>query len=394
LFAVWTLNSPDNGSVISFDANGGTGGQTATVTALSGEAMPALSAAAPTNEGNTGTYPNDYYQQYYCGTTKPGTAFSWLVTYTDINDKFFEKKYFNGYWDAESNGKQYYKADLSSAAEWDKTGTATLYAQWLTPEQKYEFTLATDDFIAYFTETAPEIDGVGTDSVWANVKWQPIKYQWMHSTNPNITQISNAADFSGRFKALWTASKLYILAEITDDTYSENNANPTTYPENNDCLELFVDENASGGARSNSVPSNFFTYHLHYLGSGAADYRTGTSDTGYIDRASHVNFKYLRNGNPRYWEVELKLYGDQYPSSNNPPADGTNVATTPLVLTEGKKIGIAVAYCDSDSSTRNHMFGSMAVTGADDNARNTGYQNAGNASATNQNFYGKLYLVK
>ncbi len=38
---------------------------------------------------------------------------------------------FNGYYDAETGGTKYYNADLSSANNWDKTTTATLYAHWL-----------------------------------------------------------------------------------------------------------------------------------------------------------------------------------------------------------------------------------------------------------------------
>lgn len=39
---------------------------------------------------------------------------------------------FDGYFDAQTGGRQYYKSDMSSAKKWDKTGTtATLYAQWI-----------------------------------------------------------------------------------------------------------------------------------------------------------------------------------------------------------------------------------------------------------------------
>jgi hypothetical protein len=37
---------------------------------------------------------------------------------------------FNGYFDAASGGTQYYKADGTSAKNWDKTAATTLYAQW------------------------------------------------------------------------------------------------------------------------------------------------------------------------------------------------------------------------------------------------------------------------
>jgi len=95
-----TCKDPDNPSAgeetytISFDANGGSGGQTATVTAKYGKPMPVLSAQPPTR--------NDYF--------------------------------FIGYYDAQTDGTMYYKSDLTSAKNWDKKDAATLYAQWsLTP---------------------------------------------------------------------------------------------------------------------------------------------------------------------------------------------------------------------------------------------------------------------
>ena len=49
---------------------------------------------------------------------------------------------FNGWWDATSGGKQYYShsaGTIASANNWDKTGTQTLYAQWIAKE--YTITL-------------------------------------------------------------------------------------------------------------------------------------------------------------------------------------------------------------------------------------------------------------
>ena len=49
---------------------------------------------------------------------------------------------FNGWWDATSSGKQYYShsaGTIASANNWDKTGTQTLYAQWIAKE--YTITL-------------------------------------------------------------------------------------------------------------------------------------------------------------------------------------------------------------------------------------------------------------
>jgi len=79
---------------INFVNTGGTGGQTAMVTATFGQPMPTLTAQAPTS-----------------------TTAGYLFT---------------GYWDAVSGGKKYYNADLSSATNWDKDGISsyTLYAQF------------------------------------------------------------------------------------------------------------------------------------------------------------------------------------------------------------------------------------------------------------------------
>jgi uncharacterized protein (DUF362 family) len=76
---------------ITFDANGGSGGQTASVTATFGKPMPELTEQAPTLAGSD----------------------------------------FTGYFDNQTTGTKYYNNDLTSAKNWDKTTpTATLYAQW------------------------------------------------------------------------------------------------------------------------------------------------------------------------------------------------------------------------------------------------------------------------
>jgi len=88
LFAIWTAST----YTISFDANGGKGGQTTTVTVTFDSPMPALSSAVPT---------------------------------TDDSDYIF-----NGYFDAKNNGVRYYSANLSSVRNWDKAENITLYAGW------------------------------------------------------------------------------------------------------------------------------------------------------------------------------------------------------------------------------------------------------------------------
>ncbi|MDJ1650075.1 MULTISPECIES: InlB B-repeat-containing protein [Gordonibacter] len=86
LFAHWQATT----TLVSFDQNTGTGGQTVQVTATYDSDMPAITAK-PT-KGN---------------------------------------HIFLGYFDDASGGTKYYNADLTSATKWNKVdATATLYAQW------------------------------------------------------------------------------------------------------------------------------------------------------------------------------------------------------------------------------------------------------------------------
>ena len=90
LYARWTANKYD----VSFNANGGSGGQSVKVQATSGSAMPTITTNKPTRTGYTfmGWYDNANY--------------------------------------AASGAKQYYTAACASARNWDKAQATTLYAGW------------------------------------------------------------------------------------------------------------------------------------------------------------------------------------------------------------------------------------------------------------------------
>jgi hypothetical protein len=238
----------------------------------------------------------------------------------------------------------------------------------------------TDDYTAYFAGIAPVIDGNGNDSAWTNARWHPIGYEWMY--NPPYSRVKNTEDFSGRFKVVWTADRLYILAEIIDDIISATRLNtPYVNPENDDCLEIFIDENASGGARASDGGNNFFAYHLSFGGVNVADYvggpDSGTDITtriqnGMILRNSHFNYAIGKNDETHTytWEIEMKVYDSSYPLRRTPDLP-------PVTLTEGKRIGFAIAYCDADAkNTREHFIGSMFVKGSSDTARNVSYLNS------------------
>jgi len=255
--------------------------------------------------------------------------------------------------------------------------------------------LGKDDFIAYFADTAPVIDGIGDDPAWEKAKWQDIKYAWMYESprslsgtlNSSDGTVSKTADFSGRFKVVWTASRLYILAEIIDDIIYCPVANPAQSPEKNDCLELFIDENASGGIRTSDGGNNYFTYHMNFDGVNVADWIGSRNEL----RNSH--FKYVINKNDithtYVWEIEMKVYDSSYPLGSTPDI-------SPVTLSNGKKMGFAIAYCDNDKDAhssiqaqtgdRDHFIGSMFVTGSNDNERNVAYRDSTQ--------YAKLYLVK
>ena len=87
-YAHWTAKT----YAVSFNANGGSGGQSGTKTATYGSAMPAISTTAPTRTGYT----------------------------------------FGGWYDtsASTGGTQYYTAAGASARTWDKASNTTLYARW------------------------------------------------------------------------------------------------------------------------------------------------------------------------------------------------------------------------------------------------------------------------
>nr|AXS01413.1 glucose sorbosone [uncultured bacterium] len=241
-----------------------------------------------------------------------------------------------------------------------------------------------DDYTAYFVTTPPVIDGNGNDAAWENAKWQPISYEWMY-TSP-YSRVKSPQDFSGRFKLVWTADRLYVLAEIIDDIISTTRlGNPYDHPENDDCFEIFIDEDASGGNRTSGGGNNFFAYHLSFGGVNVADYVGGSGpgiQNGMILRNSHFNYAVGKNeaANTYTWEIEMKVYDSSYPLRSNPDLP-------PVTLTEGKIMGFAVAYCDADAkNTREHFIGSMYVRGNNDNARNTSYLNSTQ--------YAKLYLEK
>ena len=256
-------------------------------------------------------------------------------------------------------------------------------------------TLEDYDYKAPFAETAPIIDGIGDDPAWEKAEWKPINYVWLGGGTASKTNLTPPPEgtFSGRFKIVWTENRLYYLVEILD-TFLVHGREPYTNPEEDDCLELFINSNGLGG---NHVNNNIaIAYHMKLDEENAMDYVSGQSNTlpfknGYIKRNHHLNYKIgnldlpnkksIDGSNVYTWEVEMKVYPDTLPIDDNPD---TSPAAEPVKLTEGKIMGFAVAYCNAGTSNKREYFmGSINIEGSD---KNVAYQNA--------SVFGKLYLAK
>jgi len=185
------------------------------------------------------------------------------------------------------------------------------------------------------------IDGIGDEAVWSHAEWRPIRFRWL---GPEYT----AEDFEGRFKIAWTPEKLYLLVEIRDDILFDSHRDPLVQYWDDDCLEIFIDEDFSGG--EHQFNHNAFAYHLS-LDNRAIDIGT---DRQAHDYSHHVDSRWRQSGNGITWEVAIDIYDDSY-------VDGSD-GNAPVALFAGKILGLMVAYCDNDGSElRENFIGSESV---------------------------------
>lgn len=200
----------------------------------------------------------------------------------------------------------------------------------------------------------PVLDGSGSDDIWEQSEWLPLNQFW-------IGQKPDSTDFKGRYKIAWDENNLYVLAEITDDTLIDIHPEGLEKYWDDDCLEIFVDEDASGGIHQYNHSA--FAYHI------ALDGRV-------VDVAPDSSFRYFDDhclsrrtttDHVSMWEVAVKIFdGNQFTDG------GENV---PKLLKAGKKMGFALAYCDNDhSAERENFIGNVYVPGED---KNRGWIDAG-----------------
>jgi len=222
------------------------------------------------------------------------------------------------------------------------------------------------NYKVYKAEKAPVIDGIGDEYCWSVAKWTSINQPYDGLSLPA------AADFSGRYKVVWTASRLYILMEITDDVLRDDRANPTSNYWDDDCAEFFIDEDhKTEGHECGTTAYNAFAYHIAAVARDKNNYSNGSilpysspdainhvidlgtdcNTNNAMNFDDHVNVKISKSGNLYTWEMEFKIFNNTY--------NENSASNVPVTLTANKIMGFAVAYCDNDNGQRENMIGDI-----------------------------------
>ncbi len=215
-----------------------------------------------------------------------------------------------------------------------------------------------DTMYVYRSAEPIVIDGKADDLAWADAEWFAIDQVWIPY---NATMADG--DFEGRFKLSWDDEYLYILAEIVDDMLSDDHENPLQNWWDDDCLEVFIDENRSKGGHERNY--NAFAYHVS-LFYDAIDLHTNGNP---INLKNNIEVVMDTLGNNTYmWELAIKNYSAAF-DSGDPEASR-------VFLHHDKLMGFTLAYCDNDQTTsRENFIGSMymAQSVANDNYKTADY---------------------
>jgi hypothetical protein len=212
---------------------------------------------------------------------------------------------------------------------------------------------------------AINIDASASESAWQKAAWRKVDQVYI---GDNITP----EDFTGRYKLLWDEAALYMLLEITDDVLIDTHSDPLVKYWDDDCVEIFVDENGSGG--NHEFTYNAFAYHVG-LDRNVSDMGpTSTSSESAVQVYNeHVQSQWVRSPETQVitWELKIALFDDTFlPDTGAKPAK----------LSKNKEIGFMFAYCDADKavegkSTREHFIGSYPIEGINGD-KNLGYKDA------------------
>lgn len=217
------------------------------------------------------------------------------------------------------------------------------------------------DYAAPHAPVAPHIDGQ-PDPVWDAAPWAPLDQLMVGSP-------AEAADFSGRYKVLWDAGRLYLLAEIIDDIAYDGHPDPRLQYWDDDCLEIFLDDDKSGGDHLTNF--NAFAYHVG-LDNQVVDIGPAKPDgsDNFILLNDHLQSRWRRSGQAPHamlWELAIKVFDHRFDLAKD---------NQPVTLQAGKQLGFMLAYCDADDGNgRQHFYGSQAIKAVNGD-KNLGYKDA------------------
>ncbi len=220
------------------------------------------------------------------------------------------------------------------------------------------------DYTARKAQSPLSIDGKGEEKDWAKAVWKSMPHAWLGTTPA-------AEDFTGKYKMLWDENYIYYLVEVTDDSLSDQHKSAFDLWWEDDCLELFIDEDNSDG--NHQFSHNAFAYHIT-LDLDVVDMGPDKNPVLFND---HMVVKWVKTGKNTYvWEVAMRVFTDKY--------DQNSKTNTPVKLSAGKKLGFAVSYNDNDGKfIRENFMGSVLIPGED---KNRGWIDAG--------VFGTVELVK
>lgn len=222
-----------------------------------------------------------------------------------------------------------------------------------------------DTLYAYLSQSPVVIDGNADDACWKDAQWHPIDQVWI----PYDADM-NEGDFQGRYKLAWDSLYLYLLAEIVDDSLSDDHSNPLQNWWDDDCLEIFIDEDRSKGNHERN--NNAFAYHVSIF-YDAIDLNSSGAGVNYKNNIEVVMDTIA--GDTYLWEVAINNYTSAFTVSD-PEASR-------VMLHHHKLMGFSLAYCDNDETMgRENFIGSQTMTPA---TANNNYITA--------DYFGSLLLV-
>ncbi len=196
---------------------------------------------------------------------------------------------------------------------------------------------------------APGINGLDDDACWDYAEWGYLDVSWF-AEQPwfDGEELIDSTDFYGRYKVVWKGHRLFFLMEITDDVLNDDIEDPLDLYWEEDCIEVFLDEDQSGGNHERGANAfNAFAYHISPVTYDAVDFIDVDENPPRLLN-EHVEINVASEGNHHIAEFSICIYDESYKhgASDNIPVE----------LNRGKVMGFTIAYCDDDGNGREDFF--------------------------------------